>query len=135
MISERRYNIGVMAKRKNPAAVAESAEPTDLDFFLMANLGQQTTGLPFVLWIAIGSGLQYDVRVWVSHSAKAAPSEMVSVAIRPTVHVVEGKLSASDLKLLRGWVELNKDVLVRYWNGEIQFTEDAINAIRPIKTR
>jgi hypothetical protein len=108
---------------------------TDLDFFLMANLGQQTTGLPYVVWIAVGSGLQYDVCVWVSRSAKAVPSEMVSVSIRPNVHVVEGKLSASDLKLLRKRVELNQDVLVRYWNGDIESTEDAINTIRCVKTR
>jgi len=56
---------------------------------------------------------------------------MTSVAIRPTVHVVAGQMSPSDLDLLRKWVALNHDVLVRYWDGDIEYTEDAI-AIRPI---
>jgi len=57
---------------------------------------------------------------------------MVSVAIRPSVHVVEGKMSAGDLKLLSRWVEVNRDVLIRYWDGDIESTKDAINLIRPI---
>jgi hypothetical protein len=57
---------------------------------------------------------------------------MTSVAIRPTVHVVGGEMSPGDLDLLRKWVALNRDVLVRYWNGDIEYTEDAIAAIRPI---
>ena len=57
---------------------------------------------------------------------------MISVAIRPKVHVVDGKMSASDLALLTKWIALNHDVLVRYWDGDID-TKDAIDAIRPIK--
>jgi len=57
---------------------------------------------------------------------------MVSVAIRPHVHVVEGKLKADDLALLTEWIELNQDVLMRFWNGDIEYTEDAIAEIRPI---
>ena len=30
------------------------------------------------------------------------------------------------------WIELNKDVLIAYWDGIIEYTEDAIAAIRPI---
>ena len=100
--------------------------------FEMANLVQRDTGLPFVVWISPKGNARHDVRVKVSPSPKAVPSEMVSVAIRPNVHVVEGKMSASDLKLLSRWVELNRDVLVRYWDGDIESTKEAINLIRPI---
>ncbi len=57
---------------------------------------------------------------------------MVSVAIRPQVRVVEGKMKASDLALLTKWVELNHDVLVQYWDGEID-TKDAMDAIQHIE--
>ena len=101
-------------------------------FFFLANLGSQTTGLSFVVWIGIGSGFRHDACVWISKSLKALPSEMVCVAIRPKVCAVDGELSASDLALLDEWIELNREVLVKYWDGDIAYTEGAINALRPI---
>ena len=59
---------------------------------------------------------------------------MVSVAIRPDVHVVSGRtMSASNLALLKKWVDLNTDVIVKYWDGDIEFTEDAIAALKPLR--
>ena len=115
--------------------ITEIGEGTQADsqlLFEMANLVQRDTGLPFVVWIFPRGNARHDVRVKVSRGPRALPSDMVSVAIRPTVHVVEGKMSASDLKLLSRWVELNRDVLVLYCDGDIESTKDAINLIRPI---
>ena len=50
---------------------------------------------------------------------KALPSEMISVALRPNIRVVEGKMAASDLALLTKWIELNHDVLLNYWEEDI----------------
>ena len=62
------------------------------------------------------------------------PSELISVAIRPDVHVVRGgNLSAHDVALLKKWVEANHGVIVKYWDGEIEYTEDAIAALKPIR--
>ncbi len=102
-----------------------------VDFFLMANLEQECTGLPFIVWISVRGNARHDVRVKVSRGLKAIPSELVSVAIRPDIRVVNGKISGSDLALLRRWIELNQDVIVRYWNSEIG-TMDALRAIRSI---
>ena len=54
-----------------------------------------------------------------------------TIAIRPDIRVVQGSLSGGDLALLSKWIEMNRDVLLRYWEGEID-TKDAIEAIRPI---
>jgi len=108
------------------------AAPESEGLFEMANLFPRHTGLPFVVWISYKGGAKHDVRVKVSHGPKALPSEMVSVAMRPHVHVVEGKLNASDLALLTKWIELNHDVLLKYWEGEID-TKDAIDAIKHAK--
>jgi hypothetical protein len=43
------------------------------------------------------------------------------------VHVVEGEMKASDLALLAKWIDLNHDVILKYWEGEID-THDAIDA-------
>src|SRR4051794_41065685 len=95
------------------------AVDTDSDLlFEMANLSPKRTGLPFVVWISPRGNARHDVRVKVSAGPRAVPSEMVSVAIRPQVRVIEGEMKASDLALLRQWVELNRDVLIRYWEGD-----------------
>lgn len=98
--------------------------------FEVANLFPKHTGLPFVVWISYCGGAQHDVRVKVSPGPKALPFELSSVAIRP--NVVEGSLSGSDLALLSRWVDLNGDVLIRYWDGEID-TKDALDAICAIE--
>ncbi len=98
----------------------------------LANLFPKHTGLPFVAWMSYKGGAQHDLHVKVSRGPKAIPSEMVSVAIRPNVHVVEGRMNASDLAALAKWIELNHAVLLKYWEGEID-TKDALDGIRPVK--
>ena len=113
------------------AEVREDLRDDSDALFEMANLFPKHTGLPFVVWMSYRGGAQHDVRVKVSKGPKAVPSEMVSVAMRPEVHVVQGKLAGDDLQLLSQWIELNRDVLLRYWEGEID-TKDAIDGIRRI---
>jgi hypothetical protein len=80
-----------------------------------------------VVWISPKAGAAHDVLVKVSQGPKVVPEELISVAIRPGVRVVVGgSMSAHDLALLNEWVELNRDVIVKYWDGEIEYTEDAI---------
>jgi hypothetical protein len=108
-------------------------EPEGEALFEMANLSPKRTGLPFVVWIWPKAGAPHDVRVKISKGPKVHPSELISVAIRPNVHVVGGgTMSASDLALLQKWVEVNHDVILKYWDGEIEYTEDAIAALKPI---
>lgn len=102
--------------------------------FEMANLSPRLTGLPFVVWISPKAGASHDVRVKISRGPRVHPDELISVAIRPAVHVVGGaRLSSQDLALLKEWVELNYDVILRYWDGDIEYTEDAIAALKPIR--
>jgi len=117
--------------RDSIAEVGEQKEADSEALFDMANLFSKHTGLPFVVWISYRGGAQHDVRVKVSPGPQALPSQMVSVAIRPHVHVVDGKMSGSDLALLTKWIEMNHEVLVQYWDGDID-TKDAVDAIRPI---
>lgn len=98
----------------------------------MANLRPERTGLPFVVFISQKGGARHDLRVKVARSARVRPSEMITVAVRPVVRVVRGKLDSRDLALLAEWIDLNKTVLIDYWDGVIEYTEDAINAIKPL---
>jgi hypothetical protein len=57
---------------------------------------------------------------------------MITVAVRPAVRVIRGRLDPAELALLRRWIDLNRDVLVQYWDGDIEYTEDAIAALQPV---
>jgi hypothetical protein len=96
--------------------------------FEMANLFPKHTGLPFVVWISYRGGARHDARVKVSSGPKAIPEEMASVAIRPTVHVVEGSIASQDMEPLRAWIEQNRETLLAYWEGDID-TQDALDAL------
>lgn len=96
--------------------------------FEMANLFPKHTGLPFVVWISYRGGARHDVRVKVSHNAKAIPAEMISVGIRPEVQVIEGSMDAGEFGRLKQWIEANRETLIAYWEGEID-TQDALEAL------
>jgi hypothetical protein len=57
---------------------------------------------------------------------------MITVAVRPTPRVIRGRMNAPEFGLVRRWIEENMQVLVDYWNGNIEYTEDALAAIRPV---
>jgi hypothetical protein len=116
------------ARRPRP----QTDSPEGQALFEMANLRPERTGLPFVVFISQRGGARHEVRVKVAPSARVRPAEMVTVALRPDVRVVRGKLDRADMARLRRWIELNRDILVRYWDGEIEYTEDAIAALRSI---
>ncbi|HTX33683.1 MAG TPA: hypothetical protein VME43_01630 [Bryobacteraceae bacterium] len=110
-----------------------AAAPESDGLFEMANLSPKRTGLPFVVWISPKAGAPHDVRVKISKGPKVHASELVSVAIRPDVRVVGGgEMSANDLAFLKKWIEVNYDVILKYWDGEIEYTEDAIAALKPV---
>ncbi len=72
----------------------------------------------------------HDVRVKLSAVPKVQSSELISVAIQPEVRVAgAGRINEQDLTILKHWTELNRDVIIRFWNGEIEYTEDAIAAL------
>ena len=100
--------------------------------FDMANLRPERTGLPFVVFISQRGGARHDVRIKLARAAKVRPSEMITVAVRPVPRVIRGSIGAREFALVRKWLELNGDVLVGYWNGVIEYTEDVMDALKPL---
>lgn len=104
----------------------------DQDLFEMANLSPKRTGLPFVVWISPRGNARHDIRVKVSSGPKANPDDFTTIALRPTARAIEGCIQSGALRLLQAWIELNWDVLWGYWNGDIEYTEDAIERLKPL---
>ena len=98
----------------------------DLDFYLMANLRPATTGLPMVIWVSERGNARHDVRIKVSaiHGSHIQPTNLATVAVRPTPHLVVGQaLSPTDQQVVFRWVALNETALVDYWEGRIDTAE------------
>ena len=110
----------------------EGEQPQRQATFGMSNLRQRTTNLPFTVWISQKDGAQHGARVKVAAGPKVAPSQMGSYAVRPFRHTDGLKLSSYEERCLEFWIELNRDVLMAYWDGSIEYTQDAIEAIKPL---
>jgi hypothetical protein len=41
-------------------------------------------------------------------------------------------MNGHEFELVRQWIDLNQAVLIDYWNGAIEYTEDVLAAVRPI---
>jgi hypothetical protein len=100
--------------------------------FELANLRPERTGLPFVVFVSQKGGARHDVRIKLARAPRVRASEMITVALRPVPRVVRGRIAGREFDLVRKWIELNEDVLVRYWNGAIEYTEDMMDAVRPL---
>ncbi|HTT78638.1 MAG TPA: hypothetical protein VMF86_03070 [Stellaceae bacterium] len=100
--------------------------------FDMANLRPERTGLPFVVFVSQRGGARHDVRVKLARAPRVRPAEMITVAVRPVPRVVRGAVSPREFALVRRWIALNAEALVRYWNGEIEYTEDLLAVLKPL---
>ena len=99
----------------------------------MSNLRSERTGLPFIVFISQRDEAGHDVRVKVSPAPRVRRDQMGSYALRPALEWKVGwRLRAKEEALLQRWVELNQAVLIDYWNGVIEYTEDALSRIRSI---
>lgn len=106
---------------------------TDDGLYDMANLYPRTTGLPMTVWVRARGGARPDVRVKVSRQGgdRMVIEDAAAVAVRPEPALVEGELDAASLAAVSGWIRLNRDVLVAYWDGTAD-TADLIQRLQRV---
>jgi hypothetical protein len=100
--------------------------------FGMANLRRKTTGLPFIVFISQKGEARHAARVKVSPDPRVRPHEMSSYSISPFEWKEGPRLSGAEEKMLGHWIEVNTGVLLDYWNGQIEYTEDAIDQLKAV---
>ena len=110
------------------AGTAESDE-----LFEMANLYPRTTGLPMTVWVGPRGNARHDVRIKVNmtHGNQMNIDNTAIVAVRPSPHVIAGRLPRDDERAVAAWITLNTDVIVAYWNGDID-TLELVQALKPL---
>jgi hypothetical protein len=111
---------------------ADAEEIAGQASFDISNLRPERTGLPFVVFVSQKGGARHDVRIKLARAPRVRASEMITVAVRPVPRVIRGSISGREFDLVRKWIELNSDVLVRYWNGAIEYTEDMMKLVKPL---
>jgi hypothetical protein len=103
------------------------AETNALDeAYLMAKLVPAETGLRMAVSITPDEGFHHDVRVKVSRIAgrRGRWHDAAPVAVRPQPRlVVPGSLPPADLAVVSRWIELNRAVIIDYWDGRLTTTE------------
>jgi hypothetical protein len=89
-------------------------------------LPPRLTGLPMAVWITEDEGYQHDVRVKVSaiHGGRGSWRTAPSIGVRPRPHeIVPGGLLAADVALVGRWITLNRDIIIAFWDGQIDADE------------
>ena len=97
-------------------------------------LAPEDTGLPMVVCLTTRDTDRNRPQVKVSreHGDRLSLDKLVSVPVSDDPRGIVGTgLSSQDLRLVRAWVLLNKDVLLRYWSHELS-TDDMMAALRPL---
>ena len=118
-------------RKEDPDEVLE--DDTDEDLFEFTDLGPHLTGLPFFVWVRPSMGLRREVWVGVSPDRNSCGGrDLIQVAVRPDVRGVKGKMSNTNLAALRQWVELNQDMIMKYWDCDpmIQDSLDVYDAVK-----
>lgn len=100
--------------------------------FGMANLRRKTTGLPFIVFISQKDEARHAARVKVSPEPRVRPDEMSSYSISPFEWKEGPRLANAEEKLLGRWIDMNVRVLLDYWTGQIEYTEEAIDQLKAL---
>ena len=83
-------------------------------------------GLPMAVWITDNDGYPRDgwVKVSTLHGDRGSWRPAPSIAVRPQPHeIVPGSLPAADIALVSRWIDLNREVIIDYWDGVIDCDE------------
>ena len=118
-----------------PARTGDSAIETKDEGWGAMKLRPSRTGLRMAVWINENDGWPHDVRVKVSKlygGAETWTRDSAEVGVRPSPHeIVPGSLAAGDWREVRRWIELNRNVIVDFWDGKLD-PGDALARLKPL---
>lgn len=90
----------------------------------MANLRQQSTGLPMIIYVSEKVTMRHGPRIKVqsNHATNLQKENLVTVTISDSPELF-GNLDNKDFNLVKKFIALNKDILIQYWETEIDTSE------------
>jgi hypothetical protein len=114
----------------------EATAITSDELYEMANLYPRTTGLPMTVWVGPRGNARHDVRIKVNmtHGNQMNVDNVAVVGVRPAPHLIAGRLSSEDQRLVVEWIVVNTTAIVGYWDGDID-TAELIQMLKPLSPR
>lgn len=93
------------------------------------------TGLPMAICLPVRSPNSYRpsrIEVLPNNLRRSSPNRLVDMSIsdNPTI-MGDVWLSKHDMRLVRAWILLNREILLRHWNRDLP-TADMMAALRPL---
>jgi hypothetical protein len=103
------------------------------ELYEMANLYPRTTGLPMTVWVGPRGNARHDYRVKVNmtHGNQMNIENTAVVGVRPSPHMIAGRLSLEDERAVSNWITLNTAAIIAYWDGDIDTLELA-RTLKPL---
>ena len=92
----------------------------------MANPRPERTGLTFIVFISQRDDARHAARVKVAPAPRVKTDDMGSYSVEPFAYRAGLRLASSEERRLEQWIVVNRDVLLGYWDGAIEYTEDAL---------
>ena len=119
--------------KSDHSATEDSGSVANDELFEMANLYPRTTGLPMTVWVGPRGNARHDVRVKVNmtHGNQMNIDNTAVVGVRPAPHLVAGRLSSDDGRLVFEWIRLNAGTIIGYWDGDLD-TAELIQNLKPL---
>lgn len=101
------------------------APASEDELFEMTNVYPRTSGLPMTVWISPRGRARHDARVKVCRvpGNRMVPEDTAVVSVRPEALLLEGELDGEALRAVQRWIALNRDVLIEFWNGDLDGIE------------
>lgn len=103
------------------------------ELFEMANLYPRTTGLPMTVWVSPRGNARHGVRVKINitHGDQMVIDNTAVVGVRPSPHLIAGRLAPPDQQPVFAWIGLNAAAIVAHWDGATD-TAELIQSLKPL---
>ena len=90
------------------------------ELFSYANLRQEKSGLPMVVWVPDPTARSTFLRVQVGHERESRPNDVVEVSISESPEIVSGRgLRQEELDLVCTFIRANLELLSAHASGKI----------------
>lgn len=90
-------------------------------------LDSQTTGLPFDVYVVANRYFEFPIVKVVTEQLKATIFHVES----PVKVETEKFLEPKEIEMIKSWIDLNREILLKYWNGDIS-TVKLLNDLKKI---
>lgn len=99
----------------------------------LMDMGPQSTGLPFIVWVMQEFWWERTPRLMISRGKSTSRSKMMMVTLLAPIRVLRNQLlDEPEMRLLKRWIEMNRDILVAYWGDMEMSSVETANALRPV---